>query len=266
LENNTVIATSGDHRINSVVNTDKTISQPGLPADNDILQKKAGPVKKDTIQTGPSEETKQKTVTKKGSSKKTNALFFSFSAGPDISSVGLDNPGKVKLLTGAGLGYIFKDRWTIRTGFYSVSKIYTATPADYKPAVPLTNTTYLKNISANCKVYEIPLSLAYNFGGSKKYRTFAALGLSSFIMKKETYTYEYKYPGAPPYYYTHKENNKYRHYLSVLSLSGGYQRRINKTFSVMAEPYIKIPLTGVGYGKVKLAGAGILFSVAAKLF
>jgi hypothetical protein len=85
-------------------------------------------------------------------------------------------------------------------------------------------------------------------------------------MKKETYTYEYKYPGAPPIYYTHTEKNKYKHYFSVFSLSGGYQRRINKTFSVMAEPYIKIPLAGVGYGKVKLAGAGILFSVAAKLF
>jgi hypothetical protein len=29
----------------------------------------------------------------------------------------------------------------------------------------------------------------------------------------------------------------------------------------MAEPYVKIPLTGVGFGKVKLASAGVLFSV-----
>jgi hypothetical protein len=145
-------------------------------------------------------------------------------------------------------------------GFYSVNAIYSGS-RDYKPVVPLTNTTYLKDISANCKVYEIPLSLAYNFGGSKRHRTFTALGLSSFIMKKEDYTYEYRYPGAPPIYYTHAEKNKYKHYFSVLALSGGYQHRINKTFSVTVEPYLKLPLAGVGYGKIKLSSGGVLFSL-----
>jgi hypothetical protein len=47
----------------------------------------------------------------------------------------------------------------------------------------------------------------------------------------------------------------------VLTLSAGYQRKINRTFSIAAEPYIKVPLAGVGYGKVKLNSAGVLFSV-----
>jgi len=33
-----------------------------------------------------------------------------------------------------------------------------------------------------------------------------------------------------------------------------------------AEPYLKLPLGGVGYGKVKLNSTGILFSVSVKPF
>jgi hypothetical protein len=34
----------------------------------------------------------------------------------------------------------------------------------------------------------------------------------------------------------------------------------------MAEPYIKLPLTGVGYGKVKLNSGGVLFSIGVNPF
>ena len=34
----------------------------------------------------------------------------------------------------------------------------------------------------------------------------------------------------------------------------------------MIEPYVKLPLTGIGYGKVKLNSGGILFSIGIKPF
>jgi len=160
------------------------------------------------------------------------------------------------------LGYTFKERLTVRTGFYSASKVYVAKPYQYKPTNPV-NTNYLIDISANCKVYEIPLSLSYNFGKSEKHKTFVSAGLSSFIMKKETYDYFYEYPSSPPvaHHYIHTVNNENKHYFSVLSLSAGYQRKVNRILSVTAEPYFKLPLAGVGYGKVKLNSFGLMFSV-----
>jgi hypothetical protein len=220
--------------------------------------------KKDSIGASAlSGQAAEKTAKTKGQNKKKNVLFFAFSAGPDISAVGFDKPGKVKLLTGAGVGYTIKGRWTIRTGFYSASKVYDAAPGDYKPSVSVLYPNYLEKISADCKVYEIPLTVGYNFGRSAKSIPFVSAGLSSFVMKKEKYDYYYLYPGnpQPTNSYTHIENNKYKHYFSVLSLSAGYQRRINSTFSLSAEPYLKLPLAGVGYGKVKLNSAGILFSL-----
>jgi hypothetical protein len=199
---------------------------------------------------------------KSNPAKKHSSLFFTVSAGPDLSSVGFGNPGKIRLLTGVGLGYTFKDKWTLRTGFYAASKVYSAKPSDYKPTVVPPSIDYLTNISADCKVYEIPVELLYNFGRSAKQNFFAGGGLSSFIMKKEVYEYLYVYPGAgQTWTYTHTEDNKNKHYFSVLSLTAGYERKINRVLSLSAAPYLKLPLAGVGYGKVKLNSAGVVLSV-----
>lgn len=196
--------------------------------------------------------------------KKQNSLSFSLSAGPDISGVG-NNFGKVQPVYGFGLGYTFKDRFTIRTGLYIASKIYTASPKEYKADYPIPNFNYIEKIDADCRVYEIPLLVSYNFGSGKKHNWFAAAGLSSYLMKKETYDYFYKYPGGATYIHRRQLNNENNHLLSAASLSGGYTRQLSNTFSLSAEPYVKLPLSGVGAGNIKLQSAGLLISVNAKL-
>lgn len=192
--------------------------------------------------------------------KRTNSFFFSLSAGPDVSAVGTSKIGKTRLLTGAGLGYTFNNRLTVRTGFYMTDKIYTAAPKDYKPEVPVPGAQYLTKIGADCKVYEIPVSLTYNFSRSEKQGIFAGAAVSSLFMKKETYQYVYDYPGQPTYTYTKSYSNENKHFFSILTLSAGYQRKLTNFLSVAAEPYLKLPLTGVGHGKVKLSGGGVQFS------
>ncbi len=91
--------------------------------------------------------------------------------------------------------------------------------------------------------------------------------MSSYVMKRETYDYYYKYsPSGPTVNHTRTIYNTNNHYFSVLTLSGGYQRNINKVFSLTAEPYVKLPLGGVGYGKVHLNSTGVLFTVSVKPF
>jgi hypothetical protein len=263
-KNATVISSLANN--NKLTKSDNTKSIVAQPLVNEQPQHKIAEVKKDDKPIEqPKTADKKETAKKSGGIKKTSSFFFSFSAGPDISSVGLDNPGKVRLSAGAGFGYTFNNRWTIRTGFYTGRKIYSANKYDYKPAVQPLNYNYLDNISADCKVYEIPLSVAYNFSRSAKHSLFASAGLSSYIMKKETYDYLYKYSGTS-YNYTKTINDENKHYFSVLTLSAGYQRKINRTFSIGAEPYFKLPLSGIGFGKVKLNSAGILFSLIVSPF
>ena len=254
-------ATTGDNKNTQPVSAS---IDPGVNTTDLTVKSKPNSSLKDSSNT--TEQTKtneEKKVAKKEKNKKPNLLSFSLSAGPDVSSVGMDHPGKVRLLTGAGIGYTFRDRLTIRTGFYSASKVYVAQPNDYNPKETI-NRLYLTNISANCKVYEIPLSLSYNFGKSEKYKIFTSAGISSFIMKKEVYDYLYEYPSVPnptSWHYYHTVNNKNKHYFSVLSLSAGYQRKINRFLSYTAEPYFKLPMAGVGFGRIKLNSFGLMFSV-----
>jgi hypothetical protein len=214
-----------------------------------------------TVQSTPEKKSKVK-------SKKGNTFFFTLSAGPDVSATGGDKLGKAKLLAGVGLGYTFKDRLTIRSGFYTGRKIYTSSPESYHPPGSFWNYyPNLQKVDADCRVYEIPLSLSYNFSHSSKHQLFASAGISSLLMKKETYNYFYKYSASGPTVtkkYTIRDQNK--HYFSILTLSGGYQKNIGKSFSIVVEPYFKIPLSGVGFGKVKLNSGGILFSAVIKPF
>jgi hypothetical protein len=204
------------------------------------------------------------TVTRKtkDSKKKSNPFFLTFSVGPDVSAIGTETLGRMKLIVGGGVGYTFHNRFTIRTGLYSSRKIYTAAPYEYDPPAYFWQIyPDLKQIDADCKVLEIPLSLSYNFSSSARRSWFGAIGLSSYLMKRETYDYLYKDSWGQLQNKQATIYNVNKHYFSVLTLSGGYQRNINNTFSIMAEPYLKIPITGVGYGKVKLAGAGVLFTL-----
>jgi hypothetical protein len=204
----------------------------------------------------------------KKTSKKSNSFSLSVSGGPDASFTGGDKMGKMKFLGGVGMGYTIKERITVRTGFYSARKIYTASPGEYHGS-DLFNTYYpnMQKIEADCKVYEIPLSVSYNFKRTDKQNFFASAGLSTYLMKRETYDYYYKYyPTAPTISKEHTTRNQNNHYFSVLSVSAGYQRNIGKRVSVTAEPYFKLPLKGVGDGKVKLNSAGLLFTLSVKPF
>jgi len=205
---------------------------------------------------------------KKDNSKMPGAFFLSFSAGPDISFTELNDWGNIRLAAGVGAGYTFRDRLTIRTGFYTGRKIYSASPKEYNPPPEFwAYYPYLQKVDANCKVYEIPLTLSYNFNMSPKKEWFVSGGVSTYLMKEEAYNYTYKYtPTGPSYNRKMTFENKNNHFLSVLTLSGGYKRNLSKRVFLSAEPYLKLPMSGVGYGKVKLNSGGMLFTVGVKPF
>ncbi|MGB5027231.1 MAG: hypothetical protein WBO38_01940, partial [Chitinophagaceae bacterium] len=135
------------------------------------------------------------------------------------------------------------------------------------PAVFYSYYPYLEKVDADCKVYELPLTFSYNFGRTKQQHWFASAGISSYLMKTEAYNYFYKTsPLGPTVNRKWGIENKNKHLFSVLGISAGYQRNLSKSLSIIAEPYLKLPMSGVGYGKVKLNSAGLLFSIAVKPF
>lgn len=201
---------------------------------------------------------------KKKLPKKQSHIFLTLSAGPDASFASNGKPGKIIPVTGAGIGYIYRERFSVRAGFYNAAKIYTASPDAYKAPPNFYNYyPFLVKVDANCRVYEIPVSFGYHFGARKNHSWFASATLSSYLMKRETYNYSYKTSAWGSV--QQREWNLYnqnQHLFSVLGISGGYQRKITERISFIAEPYLRLPFQGVGYGNVKLNSAGVLFSLA----
>lgn len=201
---------------------------------------------------------------KKSKNNITGNFGITVSVGPDMSFVSLNKLGKITMMYGAGLSYDFGKRVTVRAGFYASKKIYDANPDQYH--TPGGNYPYLYNVAAACKVYEIPVSVSYNFAQRKNHSWFGNVGLSSFLMKTEDYEYEYKTPSGQYYKYNLAVKNQNKHYFSVLTLSAGYKYKLSSRVSLQAEPYVKLPLGGVGAGKVKLNSSGILFTATIKPF
>ncbi len=195
----------------------------------------------------------------------TDNFALTFSTGADVSYIDINSTGKLKSFYGAGLSYSAGKHLKLSTGLLVTQKVYSATPYQYKfPG----GTSYpnLQSINADCNVYEIPLNVYYNFKAVKNHNWFGGLGISSLLMKKETYNYLYKTPAGQTYSYTKTINNENKHYFSVLTLSGGYQYKLNNRLSFMAESYIKLPFGGVGAGKIKLNSTGLLFTAVIKPF
>ena len=196
-----------------------------------------------------------------------NSFFITISAGPDISAVAFDEIGKIKFAYGAGIGYNFGKKWNVRTGFYVEKKMYDAKPSSYHPPERFWyNFPDLKSIEADCKIYAVPVTVSYNFSENASRIWFGGIGIASYFMKKEVYDYHSKNPSGQPSYSTYTISDKNKHYFSIVRLSAGYEKKLGDQISFITEPYLAVPLAGVGYGKVKLYSSGVLLTLKVKPF
>jgi hypothetical protein len=203
-------------------------------------------------------------VKKPGTDNKQKNRFYRFyiiaAAGAEASGVKLFAADKITGRYGLALGYQVNKNLSVQAGFFSANKKYKATGSDYKTK-PGTywNIVDIKNIEANCKVYEIPVTVRYDFMPGKILNIFAAAGLSSYVMKKEDYRFSYEHNGTMRQAKTTYNGNK--NLFSVLRITGGAEKKISGKFSVFASPGIAIPLSGVGEGEVKLYSMDMIFGI-----
>lgn len=266
---------SGDKSaVNDLVNADNklgklennksdTIGSNQLVITTDNSETKEGELKKAIAK----EDTISKSIAK-ANTNKTKPSFRSkfevsaFAAG-DFTSTNLSLKAPKSMTFGIGLSYQLTKKLSIATGFGVSKKLYSADSADYKNQPWVTAAYKLKTVDANCLVYELPINLQYQFAQSKKNSWLAVGGISTYFMKSETYEYNYSYYNMPrkTSYLIEDKNN---HLFSILNLAIGYRRQFNKQLSYQLSPFVKIPLTGIGEGKVNLYSAGLQFSINLK--
>lgn len=197
---------------------------------------------------------------------KKNSLSLTFSTGLEAPGTAFNKWGRLAPLMGVGVQYNFGDKLILRTGVSTAAKIYSAQDKDYNPANNYwSNYTYFKKIDADCKIIEIPLSVAYRVVTGKKTNMYVSAGSSSYIMRKEAYSYYYKNQAGRDTITHRAWNNNSLHPFSSVNFSAIAERKLSNRFSLMAEPIIKIPTGGIGVGKIRMYNAGLTVTAKFKL-
>jgi hypothetical protein len=187
------------------------------------------------------------------------AVRFGFS--PDVSSTGLKNLTKPGTAVSLLIEYSFLPKLYFQTGLIRSSKGYNAKAGEYEWPSDWNNQKVRPlSVDAICKVIEIPLNLRFDISQNERSRWFVSAGASSYYMQKEKYDYNY-----PPHSYgilwpDYKTSTGW-YWLSHLNASAGFEYRFSKKLSLLAEPYVRVPVKKVGYGKVDLFSAGMWFSI-----
>ena len=208
------------------------------------------------ISAAPTEEKKSRSLSK---------FYFSVSGG--IDGTGVDFPGLNKFAPRIGLsvGYHLNNNLSVASGIFAGNKKYVAGKDDYKAkAGSYWALVDIKEVDANCRVFEIPLWLRYDFSEKKSLRPFAMAGISSFIMDKEDYEYYY-YRSGNPYWAEHSYKGN-SHLFSVLRLVAGLEKKVSDNFFLSLQPGLAIPLAGVGEGQVKLYSTELLIGLKYRPF
>jgi cytoskeletal protein RodZ len=193
-------------------------------------------------------DTTTNNYTKKTKKKKTG-FDGGITLGPDYNIAPSFKMGKLGFNGGLFLRYHVNNRLSLSIAAVYAKKIYGATPKDYKFDYP---TNYVK-IDADCNVLDVPLNVNYTFLDRPKSSWSAMAGASSYFMLKEKYDYYW----ANNTKRTREFSNQNQHYFSVLNLGVTYERKTTGRLKWGLQPYIKVPLNGVGEGKVKLSSAGV---------
>ncbi|MDR6803067.1 hypothetical protein J2Y45_000337 [Dyadobacter sp. BE34] len=189
------------------------------------------------------------------------AVRFGYS--PDLSTVGLKDFSKPGTSVSLLVEYLVLPRLYLQSGAVWSRKDYYAPAEAYQ--LPKTAHVYLPKmtgIDGVCKILEVPVNLRYDIALKQRSRWFAGAGFSSYHMNSEKYKYYYVNPNDPNAVKYPGWNGKTGWYwLSHANVSAGYEYRISRKLSLLAEPSIRMPLKRVGYGKVNLITTGLWLSV-----
>lgn len=182
------------------------------------------------------------------------------SLGPDWSSAAAHG-WRTGIGGGLTLTYRLNPHWGLSTGVLIDKKLYDARPADYHPSNPIPPTLDVHSIAASCTVIDVPVNVSYSLWQQGSQRIFLSAGLSSFFMQEEKYSYDYKTANGNWEKWSKEMYGKNQHIFSIVNIAPAYEKA-GAHLSFQMQPYLKVPLQGIGYGKVKLLSTGVHLTIS----
>jgi hypothetical protein len=261
-DKNKVVPVPADN--NNIVVDPSKIATTNTKTENNLVANTPNTTPPDTAGkvTPPVQQTKKDKASLKPILRTGPRFTLAILAAPDLNAVNSFNRNQVGTNFGVQLGIHLSKKLSISTGASYAVKPYQASGSDYNSIAwqGKSSNDLPDYVSANCKVLDIPLNLNYQFYAKGRNKFAIGSGLSSYIMLRENYHFSFA-DGVKPSYDVQVDGRN-QHWLGVLNLNATYERRINSKFSTIIQPYMKLPVTGIGVGRVDLRSTGVAVGVS----
>lgn len=201
----------------------------------------------------------QSTFVRKGVRQNKHGIYIGVVLGPSLNEV--KNQGLKKAGFDVGIigGYQINSKISIETGLSFAKKYYYSDGKYFNPGK--TNTSMpagmkVLSLEGSSAVIEIPLKVKYNVLHKNKASVFSSAGISSYIVTNEKNTY-HAILNSTEQYITSSYKKGTGYFAAAVDLSLGYEKKIGKSTSIRIEPYLQIPLKGIGVGSMPVITTGL---------
>lgn len=198
---------------------------------------------------------------------KNRGIYIGVVAGPDISKVQSGSFASTGFDAGVLLGFSLNRKLSFETGIMWTKKIYESEGKNFsmdKVRSTMPVGMEIDNLTSRSSFIEIPVKGKYNFAIKNKSDLFVSGGVSAYIMTKEKNIYNVNLNGNREKLSGIYEKDNYC-VPAVANISLGYERSVSKNLDIRIEPFLKIPLQGMGVGSLPVTSAGLQLGITSRL-
>ncbi|MDP4264937.1 MAG: hypothetical protein Q8941_20585 [Bacteroidota bacterium] len=184
-------------------------------------------------------------------------FYYGVGLGPQLSEVKSQKMRKAGFDAGILLGYHFSPGISGETGILFSEKYYYSKGEHFKMDM---QGMKLLSMEGNSSVFEIPARVKYDAWTFQHTKLFLTAGLSSYIIISEKNNYRVLMNGVEQ-----NMNASYKYttgyFAAAMNISAGFENKIGKLTGLRIEPYLQIPLKGIGVGVMPVMSTGIHFFI-----
>ncbi len=189
-------------------------------------------------------------------------IYWGIVFGPGINRVKkqkLQRPGfDFGIIAGIS---ILKGKASVETGLLYTQKYYFSEGKYFnmdKAGGSMPQGMEVMSLEGSSRLFELPVKFKYKVLQKKRSGIFMSTGISSYLMTKEENDYLTMMNGSEQSMFgSYKDNSRY---IAVMANIGAeYNYKIGKHTLIRVEPYVQIPLKGIGIGSMPVMTTGLHF-------
>jgi hypothetical protein len=190
-------------------------------------------------------------------------FYWGIVAGPQFNEVKHQGMKKAGMEGGVLIGYKLKERLALESGilfskkyyfsegkYFDMGKMGSSMPPDMK----------ILSLQGSSSVFEIPVRLKFDLVKKNDKRLFVTGGVSSYLLVQEKNDYHTMMNGTEDdMTASYKKAGSYA--AAALHLGAGYEQKLSKRNYLRIEPYIQVPIQGIGVGAMPVTSAGLRIGI-----